>query len=272
METTSLGLYLFTKDPFLAILAESAGVDSIIIDWENHNKKSRQQNYSTEINCDTPEDVARISAEVKIPVTVRINSLGLQTKSEISEAIINGAQIIMLPMASDSQEVKKFIDLVDGRARTIVQIETQSLVKQCHQLKSLPWDYAYIGLNDLMISRGSRYLWDSLLDGTVSHVYETLADRSVGFAGITVVTGGFPIPFLDLLSEMCRLGCQLSFLRRSFKKDIQGRDFIEEVRKIRLAWKHACLRDELAILSDHKKFTETLLKHRILDNCELIIP
>jgi 2-keto-3-deoxy-L-rhamnonate aldolase RhmA len=111
MGTTSLSLYLFTQDPSLAILAESAGVDSIILDWENHNKKSRQQNYSTEINCDTPEDVARISAEVRIPVTVRINSLGLQTKSEISEAIINGAQIIMLPMATDSQEVKKFINV-----------------------------------------------------------------------------------------------------------------------------------------------------------------
>lgn len=266
---TSLMLFLFTTDPDFAATAEMSGVDSIIIDWENHNKKSRQLDYSTEINFDTPEDVARIASQVQIPVTVRINSLGLHTKFEIEEAIKNGAKIIMLPMASDAREVQEFIDLVDGRAKTIIQIETQRLVEDCDKLKFLPWDYAYIGLNDLMVSPRDNYIWNALLDGTVSHIYQTLANKDVGFGGVTVVTGGYPIPFIELLAEMSRLGCKLSFLRRSFKKDIQGRDMVAEIQAIRYAWQAACLRSESAILRDQNKLTETLLKHRVVDSKDI---
>ena len=90
-------LFLFTTDPDFAATAEMSGVDSIIIDWENHNKKYRQMDYSTEINFDTSEDVARIASRVEIPVTVRINPLGLHTRFEIEEAIKNGARIIRPP-------------------------------------------------------------------------------------------------------------------------------------------------------------------------------
>ncbi|MCZ8039726.1 MAG: aldolase/citrate lyase family protein [Microcystis sp. LE17-20A] len=90
---------------------------------------------------------------ISIPITVRINPLDNNTSDEIETALDSGAKIIMLPMAKVPSEVDKFISLVNGRAKTLVQIETHTLVEHCHELRDLGWDYSYIGLNDLMISR-----------------------------------------------------------------------------------------------------------------------
>lgn len=247
-------LFLFTTEVEFAKQAEAAGVDSVIVDWECIDKHRRQKDYSTEVNTDTPEDVARLAEHLKIPITVRINRWGHYTATEISTALDNGAQIIMLPMAQTPQEVEQFVDLIDGRAQTLIQIETQSLVDQCRGLKDIGWDYAYIGLNDLMISRGSQVIWDPLIDGTVETIYGTLPGRQIGCCGVTIVGGGYPLPFLDLFREMARLGCGLSFLRRTFKREIVGRDFCCEVDAIRATWNALCQRSPQAIQEDRDQF------------------
>lgn len=255
---SELLLFFFTTDPIAAQEAQNSGVDSIIVDWENHQKKYRQQDYSTEINHDTPEDVRKLSEQLSIPVTVRINALYPGTKLEIQKAIDLGARIIMLPMAQNHKEVEEFMNLVDGRAKTIIQIETDNLVDDCENLRSIPWDFAYIGLNDLMISRKGRNIWDAVLDGTVEHIYQVLENRAVGFGGVTVINGGYPIPFLDLLKEMVRLDCSLSFLRRSFKKDIKNLDMASEIKSIRQAWNEMSKRSQEEIATDQKRLHDII--------------
>ncbi|MFB2893475.1 aldolase/citrate lyase family protein [Aerosakkonemataceae cyanobacterium BLCC-F50] len=257
-----LKLFLFSTDLSLAKQAETAGVDSIIVDWEQKGKGDRQTNYATEINCDTPEDVAALAEVLTIPVTVRINALDENSDREIKTAIDNGAKIIMLPMAEHPSEIERFIKLVNGRAETAIQIETQPLVEHCHSLRDLGWSFAYIGLNDLMISRQSKWLWEGVADGTVERIFDILSDRQVGFGGVTVIGGGKPIPFVELLSEMARLGCHLSFLRRSFKREIQGRDLNAEIEAVGAVWSAACRRQPEAILQDHKLFMERIQETR----------
>lgn len=255
---SQLKLFLFTTDVSFAKQAEHAGIDSVIVDWERVGKEKRQINYSTEINLHTAQDLVALAKHLTIPITVRINRLGEYSASEIDLALEQGAKIIMLPMAETPSEVEQFLHLVKDRAKTMIQIETPKLVEHCDALRELGWDYAYIGLNDLMIARGSRWIWEPLADGTVEQVFEKLTGRVVGFAGVTVIGGGIPLPFLDLLREMARIGCQLSVLRRTFKREIVGRNLNAEIQLIQAAWEAACCRHLEAIEQDRQNFVSRL--------------
>lgn len=261
-----LKLFLFTTQLDLAKQAEKVGIDSIIVDWENKGKLERQAEYDTEINDHNAQHLEELTNNLKIPITVRVNSLGKYTIEEINLALDKGAKIIMLPMAKTPQEVEKFVNLVDNRAKTIIQLETQSLVSQCADLTDIPWDYAYIGLNDLMISRSQNWLWQPLADKTVEQIFTILKNRQVGFGGVTVIGGGYPLPFIELLQEMARLGCGLTVVRRSFKKDVVGRNLEAEIQAIRTVWKASCLRDSIALERDHNKFCERLKEIKKLSN------
>lgn len=250
MSVDPLELLLFTTDVAFAQRAQRAGVDGFLVDWETRGKTERQSGRDMEINADTVEDLARLTAAVEAPVTVRINGLGPHSRAEVDLAIINGASRLMLPMARTVDEVAHFLDLVDGRARTIVQIETQELVEVVDGLGRLSWDAAYIGLHDLMLSRAASSMWQAVLDGTVEQIFRELQGRRVGFAGATVVGGGHPIRFTQILQELARLGAQITFLRRSFRREIQDRDLATEIAAIRAAWAAARLRGPEAIESD----------------------
>lgn len=257
-----LELFLFTTNVSFAMKAQRAGIDSVIVDWERRGKEERQQGYATEINADTPQDVARLADRLAIPVTVRIDRERDWMERDIECALDHGARMLMLPMARSVGEVERFVEQVSGRAQTIVQIETQSLAGQCESLRDVTWDYAYIGLNDLMISRQGSWLWEPLLDGTVEAIYDALEGRAVGFGGVTVIGGGEPIPFTELLREMSRLGCRLSFLRRTFKREIGDRDLQAEMRAVRAAWHAAQHRGPESIAQDYRDFQQLLRRLR----------
>lgn len=244
-------LLLFTTDVDFALTAQAAGIDGIMVDWERRGKADRQDGYDTQINVDTPAHVTALAGRLAIPVAVRINPWGAETRQEIDLALDCGARMIMLPMAERTDQVRQFLQLVDGRAITIVQIETLGLLQQVESLSNLDWDYAYIGLNDLMISRGGSWLWEPLLDGTVESVYRSLPGRKVGFGGVTIVGGGHPIPFLTLLGEMARLGCGMSFLRRMFHRDLADRDLCREIAAVRQTWQALRARGPRAVAADH---------------------
>jgi len=250
--------FLFTADPKAALQAERAGVDSVIVDWESTGKAERQGSHGLEINHDTPHDLRRIAQAVSIPVTVRLNALSPRTPAEIECALDNGADTLMLPMATNARQVAVFLQMVKKRAKTLIQIETQPLVDERRKLAELPWDYAYIGLNDLMLSRGSRSIWQAVLDGTVESIYRTLGHRAVGFGGVTIIGGGTPIPFTLLLHEMVRLGCRLSFLRRTFKKELLDRELTCEIEAIRAFLKASRERGLRAVAADHRAFLDHL--------------
>ncbi|HEB95564.1 MAG TPA: aldolase [Sedimenticola thiotaurini] len=247
-----LELLLFTTDPAFARRAEQAGIDGFIVDWECKGKGDRQRGFDMEVNADTPEDVAMVAQAVERPVIVRINGPGDHTPGEIELALDCGAGGLMLPMATDAGQVARFLDQVAGRARTIVQVETQPLVEDLDRFATLGWDAAYIGLHDLMLSRSADSMWRALLDGTVERIFRTLSGRDVGFAGATVIGGGHPIRFTQILQELSRLGARLTFLRRSFKREIEDREMGAEIAAVRAAWEACNARGAAAVASDRE--------------------
>lgn len=251
-------LFLFANEPDLVRQAITAGIDTVIVDWEIKGKRERQSIGEFEINLDTPA-TAQMATSLGACLCVRVNGLGDHTEREIATALDCGAKVIMAPMCRRISDVEAFASVISSRAELLVQIETTELVDRIDELVSVPWDYAHVGLNDLMLSRGAATIWSAVEDGTVESICRKLRGRRFGFGGITVVDGGIPIPARLIMAEMVRLGCSIGVLRRSFKADIKGRSIVTEVAVLRNFIGSALARTEGETIDDS---TELMLAIR----------
>jgi len=233
-----LDLVLFSRDPEDARRAFAAGVDAFIVDWEERGKQERQRDADTEIAPGTRADLEQIvrRGPAGAPVWCRVNGAERPGREEVEAAVAAGAACVLLPMVREPGQVRSFLDLLRGRARAGILVETDEAVRRLGELARLPVDVVFVGLNDLAISRGYASLFEALADGTVERVREAFPRARFGFGGVTTVDGGAPIPFLELLAEMERVGGDFSFLRRSFRRDVAGRDMAAEIARIREAW------------------------------------
>jgi hypothetical protein len=141
---------------------------------------------------------------------------------------------------------------VDGRVKSIVQIETPQLVEQLADFKDLDWDIAYIGLNDLMVASGRSSIWEAFADGTAEKICGSLHGRVYGFGGSTILGGGEPIINILILHEMVRLGASVTIMRRTFKRELLDRDLNAEIEALRTFVSCSEKRGKQALLFDHE--------------------
>jgi len=237
--------------------AIAAGLETFIVDWEWRGKNERQKTASTEIDPGDLDDLATaVAAAGPGRVHCRLNSLGEWTPREVDEAIAAGAGCLLLPMVRTPREAEAFLELVGGRSRAGILVETVAAVEAARELAELPLERIYVGLNDLAIERGIDNIFEAVADGTVERLREIFAGREFGFGGVTVVDRGEPIPARLLLAEMERLGTTFSFCRRSFKRDMAGRDMAAELEKIRVFWRRLETRTTTERLEDQRAFQE----------------
>ena len=115
-----LKLMLLTGDPTFAKRAQDCGVDRIFLDLEYINKADRQKGRNTFITQNTVEDIPALREVIdKSELLVRVNPINPLSKAEIDAVCDSGADIIMLPMVYDADDVKRFVELVGGRAKTV---------------------------------------------------------------------------------------------------------------------------------------------------------
>lgn len=251
-------LILFATEASLVSRALEARITTLIVDWEWRGKEERQNDWDTEINRDTVDDLRRL-AELDVPSRLcRLNRHGPWTPGEVEDAVSAGATQLLLPMVDSSAEVESLLDLVDGRCEVGILVETESGVRKAKRLAQLPLASVYVGLNDLAICRGSISIFEAVADGTVEDLRRAFANTPFGFGGVTVVDGGEPIPFRLLFGEMARLNCSFSFLRRSFKRDVADRDMAQEVGRIRSLWSELRGRSPGEVASDTKRLYEMI--------------
>jgi hypothetical protein len=224
-------LFLFTVDPGWGSDVVAAGAAGIVVDWERRGKARRQRGEDTQINADTPDDLARMRAATDGRLLCRINGFGPWTGGEVDEAIACGADEILLPMVRTPDEVDRALDLVAGRCGLGILIETQDAVGRAAELARRPLSRIYLGLNDLRIDRRSDELFRPLVDGTVDDV-RAVVTQPFGVGGLTLPGGGFPVPSGLLAAELVRLAADFTFLRRSFTADMAGRDPFTEVPRL----------------------------------------
>ncbi len=226
-------LILMTSEPDIAVPAIAAGVDYIVIDREKRGKAARQNGTDFDQRTGNLGLVRIMSQDLGLPVIVRIDSVGRESGQQIEELVELGVEGAMLPMASSALEAQEFLDLVAGRLKTIVQIETSSAVDDIDRIASLGWDILHFGLNDLSLSLRRRDIWEVVADGSMSRWLQPLSGRRYGFGGATILSGGCPIPSPLVLGTMAGLGCGAVLLRRSFIRDCPVTQMPTQLAKMR---------------------------------------
>lgn len=221
----ALKLMYITNRPDVAQIAQQNGVDRIFIDMEYIGKAERQGNMDSVKNHHTAEDVKAVR-EVLLTseLLVRVNPIHDATvdygssEEEIETVLEAGADVIMLPFFKTLDEVQRFYRAVNRRAKTILLLETKEAVQilpAILELKDL--DEVHIGLNDLSISYGKKFMFELLADGTVERICRLLQTRKVfyGFGGIASLGRG-QVPAEMIIKEHYRLGSHMAILSRSF--------------------------------------------------------
>lgn len=254
-------LLLFEHDLPNVTRALRFGITAFVVDWEQDGKPQRQQGYDTEIR---PANVADLRAVAAIPdarIWCRLNRFGPRTEREIETALATRITGLFLPMVTATAEVERFIDLLAGRCQAGILVETVQALSLATELGRLPLQRAYFGLNDFMISRGGNFLFEALLDGSVEIVRAAMPEVDFGFGGVTAVDSGTPLPCALLLQEMARLDCRFSFLRRSFKRDLQHRDPQAMIADIHDYWQRLRQRDDRQIAIDRQRLCIQLRRY-----------
>jgi len=220
-----LKLMYITNRPEIAQIAESAGVDRIFVDLEYIGKSARQGGMDTVQSRHTVQDVATIRAAIETAeLLVRVNPIHDATpdysssEDEIKAVIEAGADVVMLPYFKIAAEVQRFIKAVAGRARTMLLFETAEAVENLESILAIPGiDEVYIGLNDLSLSYGMKFMFQLLADGTVDRLATRFKQQGLpfGFGGIAALGKG-ALPSEYVIREHYRLGSTCAILSRSF--------------------------------------------------------
>ena len=230
----SLQMMYITNNPQIARIAEKYSVDRIWVDLEQIGKKERQGGMNTVQSTHTIQDVQviRSSIEGRASLQVRVNPIYDGSKSEIDKVIEYGADIIMLPFFSTTKEVEKFIDMVDGRARTCLLLETVGAEKNLDEILEIPGiDEIHIGLNDLHLQYHMDFMFELLSNGKVEEICNKIKNKGIpyGFGGIAKLDEGM-LPARHIIAEHYRLGSGMAILSRSFY-DSWIADDMEEVER-----------------------------------------
>jgi hypothetical protein len=251
--SASFELALFSADLAVVSAAVPAGVASVVVDWEHEGKEARQALADTEVNNHTVEHLRAVRARTDARVLCRINAFGPSTRDEIERAVEAGADELLLPMVRTPAEVDATLALLGGRAGLGILVETRDAVAAARELAALPLTRAYVGLNDLAIERGTPTIFAPLVDGTLDDVRERLEGVRFGFGGLTLPEAGAPVPCRLLVGELARLACDFTFLRRSFYRDLHGRDVAREIPRIHDALDAAARRSGEDVARDREE-------------------
>lgn len=236
----ALSLMYITNKPQIAEIAESAGVDRIFVDMEYIGKADRQGGMDTVQNHHTLEDVKTIAQTIKkAKLLVRINPIHEKSKDyisseeEIDRAIKNGADILMLPYFKTVREVETFLRFVNGRVKTMLLLETPEAVGVVDDILKLKGiDEIFVGLNDLSLGYGKKFMFELLRDGTVEELCYKFKKANIpyGFGGIAALRKG-DLPAEKIIIEHYRMGSTSVILSRSFCNTNEVKD-IETIKSI----------------------------------------
>ena len=220
-----LSLMYITNRPEVALTAEAAGVDRVLVDLEFIGKEERQAGLDTVKSRHRIGDVGALSGVLtRAELMVRVNPVHRalpdypSSREEIERVLGLGAERIMLPYFRTVREAEIFLALVDGRAKTTLLLETPEAVSALDGILALPGiDEMFVGLNDLSLGYGMRFMFEPLADGTVDALAARFRERGLpfGFGGIASLGRGL-LPAEYVISEHYRLGSSSAILSRSF--------------------------------------------------------
>ncbi len=266
----ALTLMYITNNPKIALIAQKYGVDRIWIDLETLGKEERQRKINSVKSHHCIEDIKAIAPLLNSSeLLVRINPINPNSKVEIEQVIEAGADIIMLPMWKSVEEVKSFINMVKGRLKTTLLLETREAVDCLDDVLKLGgFDEIHIGLNDLHLSYGLIFMFELLTNGTIEHICNKIFSTGLpyGFGGIAKIEDGL-IPAEKIILEHYRLGSTRAILSRTFCNNAivqevseTDRMFSENMKKLREFETYAANAGRIAYLTNKTEVAECVDK------------
>ena len=109
------------------------------------------------------------------------------TAEEVEQAIAHGAQLLMLPMFTEPHELREFSRIVAGRCGIVPLLETAEALRCIGDWIATPGLYeVFVGLNDLHVSMGLRFMFEPLALGCLDEVAAQARAQGLrfGFGGI----------------------------------------------------------------------------------------
>lgn len=220
-----LKLMYITNRTDVAIVAQSVGVDRIFVDMEYIGKDARQKGLDTVKSHHTVEDVKKLRPVLKSSeLLVRVNPIHeaseeySASEEEIEAVIKAGADVIMLPYFKTVSEVERFLSIIGGRAKTMLLMETPEAAALAEEIVKLPGiDEIHLGINDMSLGYGMKFMFELLADGTVDRLCSVIRAAGIpyGFGGIAALGRGM-LPSEYVIREHYRLGSSFAILSRSF--------------------------------------------------------
>lgn len=251
-----LELIQITNDPDFARRCDNLGGFRLFVDLERLGKAQRQAGRNTFISAHAPDDIERIKRVLRhSKLMVRVNPLHEGTAREVAMVLERGADLVMLPMFTRGQEVRNFAALVAGRAPIVPLLETASALECLADWIATPGlREVYVGLNDLHLSLGHRFMFEPLALGLVDRVAETARRQGLrfGFGGVARMNEG-QVSGHDVLAEHLRLGSGSVILSRTFHRPEDPLPFEDAVAALRAAERELALRDAAQIEADRTR-------------------
>lgn len=240
-----IDLLTITNLPELAARCDKMPGMRLFVDLERNGKAARQKGHDTFISTHHLDDVVRIKAVLKHSrLMVRVNPFQSDnpeaSQAEVDAVLARGADMIMLPMYSHAEELRKFAGIVAGRAPIIPLLETPAALHTLDDWIDTPGIHeVFVGLNDLHRSLGCSFMFEPLLLGHIDRVAAACKVRGLrfGFGGVARMDEG-TLPGHDVLAEHVRLGSQAVILSRTFNRadtHVGEKSFEEAVAGLRTA-------------------------------------
>lgn len=246
------------------------GVDRVFIDLELLDKESRQGHLNTWKSNHSFSDIEKMRNKIcGKKILVRLNPWNSNSKSEISKAIDYGADFLMIPMIKTFKDIKLFCEEVSNRVPVIPLIETKESIDFLHEIILLDGiEEVFIGLNDLSLSYGYKFMFEPLINGVLDNVANLLNANNIqwGFGGIAKKNNGL-LPAEYILGEHVRLNSKLVILSRSFHENsetlsqlINENNFKNELNKINKVYKKWLLASEADLQNNHLRVKSIIMK------------
>jgi hypothetical protein len=256
-----LDLLQITNDVAFARRCDALEGMRLFVDLERLGKAERQAGRNTFISQHLVPDVGRIrEATRRSRLMVRVNPLNPGSADEIEAVLSQGPDLLMLPMFHRAAEVREFAELVGGRVPFTTLLETAAALDSLAEWVDTPGlEEVYVGLNDLHLSLGHRFMFEALGQGLLDEVAAVVrgAGLRFGFGGIARLDEGL-LPGRDVLAEHLRLGSRAVILSRTFHRGDGGDAFEREVAALREVEAQLGRRPASQVDADRRRIAATI--------------
>ena len=256
-----IDLIQITNDPALAQRCDALPGMRLFVDLETHGKAERQAGRNTFISTHALHDVGRIKSVLqRAALMVRVNPLHPGSAAEVNAVLALGADLLMLPMFTRAQELGDFCALVAGRCPVVALLETAGALHSLDDWVGTPGLHeVFVGLNDLHLSLGQRFMFEPLALGLLDTVAARVRAQGLrfGFGGIARLHEGL-LPGIDVLAEHLRLGSRAVILSRTFHRSDAGAPLEDAVAALRQAEQALCVRNAAQQQADQQRIATAI--------------